>query len=50
MNDIERLRQLMSEYKQTTNTLFDMLDNYLETHQKPLQSVLNEKEDNSPRK
>ena len=34
MNDIERLRQTMNEYKQTTNTLFGMFDEYLKTSQK----------------
>lgn len=51
MNDIERLRQLMNEYKQTTTTLFSMLDDYLEsTSQKPTQSILRDKEDNIPQK
>ncbi|MGN0351177.1 MAG: hypothetical protein ACI4ES_05945 [Roseburia sp.] len=35
MNDMENLKQLMNDYKQTTNTLFDMLDNYLEGSKKP---------------
>lgn len=48
MNDMERLRQIIDEYKQTTTTLFDMLDDYLiATSQKPIQS---DKEDNSPQK
>lgn len=50
MNDIEHLRQLMSDYKQTTDTLFGMLDDYLEKSQKPSQSVLSDKEENSPKK
>lgn len=51
MNDMERLRQAMNEYKQTANTLCDMLDDYfLATSQKPTQSVLSDKEDNSPQK
>lgn len=47
MNDIERFRQIMNEYKNTANTLCDMLDDYLiATSQKPLQNS-SEKEENS---
>ena len=50
MNDIEHLRQLMSDYTHTTDTLFDMLDDYLETPKKPSKSDLSDKEENSPKK
>ena len=49
MNDLERLKQLMNEYKQTSETLCDMLDDYLETSEKPLESVSNEKRYNCPK-
>lgn len=42
MNDMEHLQQLMSEYKQTSDTLFEMLDNYLETSQKAPESILSD--------
>lgn len=47
MNDIEHLRQVMAEYKQTATTLCNMLDDYLlATSQKALQKS-DDKEDNS---
>lgn len=42
MDDMEHLQQLMSEYKQTLDTLFRMLDDYLETPQKASEIILSD--------
>lgn len=47
MNDMEHLQQLMSEYKQTSDTLFRMLDDYLETPQKAPESILSDNTSNN---
>lgn len=35
MNDLERLRKCMNEYRETSNVLCGMLDKYLEDTHKP---------------
>ena len=44
MNDLERLRKHMNEYRETSRTLCDMLDKYLTDAHKPRTERLKKQE------
>lgn len=44
MNDLERLRKHMNEYRETSRTLCDMLDKYLTNAYKPRTEHLKKQE------